>query len=117
MLGFALLAATVATAPTWWLALPATALAGACWLAVFSSTNAAIQLLSPDGIRGRLLALYLWLLVGPMALSGLLVGWLAEGVGIREAIAVTAIPLVVYGILALVRPVRAIDANVPAGAR
>ena len=83
MAAFALLAIGIAGAPTWWAALPRGAAAGACWLAVFCSTNAAIQLLSPDGVRGRLLALYLWLLVGPMALSGLAVGWLAEGIGIR----------------------------------
>ena len=90
MLAFAVLAIGIAGAPTWWLALPACAAAGACWLAVFSSTNAAIQLLSPDGVRGRVLALYLWLLVGPMALSGAAVGWLAEGIGIRLAFALAA---------------------------
>jgi MFS family permease len=117
MVGFSFLSAAVATAPTWWFALPACALAGACWLAVFSSTNAAIQLLSPDAIRGRVLALYLWLLVGPMALSGLAVGWLAGAIGIRAALAAAAVPLCAYGILAVVRPVRAIDASAPAGTR
>ncbi len=116
MLAFAVLAIGIAGAPTWWAALPACAAAGACWLAVFSSTNAAIQLLSPDGVRGRVLALYLWLLVGPMALSGVAVGWLAEGIGIRLAFALAAAPLLVYGILALVRPVHAIDAHTEAAA-
>ncbi len=109
MIGFALLYGAVATSPTWYLALPASAVAGACWLAVFTSTNASIQLLSPDGVRGRVLALYLWLLNGPMAISGLAVGWLASGLGIRAAFFATAAPLLVYGILTLVRPVRAID--------
>ena len=67
-------------------------------------------------MRGRVLALYLWLLVGPMALSGVAVGWLAEGIGIRLAFALAAAPLLVYGILALVRPVHAIDAHTEAAA-
>jgi MFS family permease len=64
------------------------AAAGACWVAVFASTNASIQLIAADAIRGRLLSLYLWSLVGPMALSGLAVGALAGLVGIRTALAV-----------------------------
>jgi MFS family permease len=111
MVGFAFLYGAVATSPTWWLALPACALAGACWLAVFTSTNASIQLLSPDAVRGRVLALYLWLLTGPMALSGVFVGWLAGEAGIRAAFIATAVPLLAYGILTFVRPVREIDAH------
>jgi hypothetical protein len=49
-----------------------------------------------------------------MALSGVAVGWLAEGIGIRLAFALAAAPLLAYGILALVRPVHAIDAHTEA---
>jgi len=98
-----------AVAPTLPLALGACAVAGACWLTVFTSTNASIQLITPDRLRGRLLSLYLWALVGPMALSGVALGRLAGTTGIRAGLLVCALPLAAYGAFALARPVPEID--------
>jgi MFS family permease len=106
---FAVADVLAAVAPTFVLALGACAVAGACWLTVFASTNASIQLITPDRLRGRVLSLYLWALVGPMALSGVALGWLAGAAGIRSGLLVCAAPLAAYGLFALRRPVPEID--------
>jgi len=110
--GSALIAAL---APSPLLAALPCALAGACWLAVFTSTNASIQLITADHLRGRMLALYLWALVGPMAISGVVVGWVAGLTGTRAALAGLSLPLACYAVWSLARPVPGIDAAGPDG--
>ncbi len=109
MLAFAVLggAAALAPGPIWGAVL--CACAGAAWLGVFASTNASIQLITPDAIRGRMLSLYLWALVGPMAIAGVVVGVVAGPLGIRGALAVCSFPLAVYAVYAIARPVPGID--------
>ena len=114
MAAFAVLDVAAALAPGPLVAAVVCALAGICWLLVFSSTNAAVQLLTSDIVRGRVLALYLWTLIGPMAISGIAVGGLAEVVGIRTAFAACALPLGIYAVYALLRPVHAIDEGIDA---
>jgi MFS family permease len=114
MLGYAVFGALAAVAPSPVLAALPCALAGACWLSVFATTNASIQLISEDHLRGRMLALYLWTLVGPMAVSGLIVGWVAGLVGTRAALAGLSAPLAAYAVWALATPVAGVDADEPA---
>ena len=111
MTAFAVADVLAAVAPSFGPALIACAVAGACWLTVFTSTNASIQLISPDRLRGRLLSLYLWALVGPMAVSGVALGWVAGEAGIRLGLLLCAAPLAAYGVFALSRPVPEIDAR------
>jgi MFS family permease len=113
MLGYAVVGAIAALAPSPLLAALPCALAGACWLSVFATTNASIQLISEDHLRGRMLALYLWTLVGPMAVSGLAVGWVAGFVGTRAALAALSAPLAAYALYALATPVPGVDADEP----
>jgi MFS family permease len=113
MAGFSVVGTLAAVAPSVTVAMPLCALAGAFWLSVFTSTNASVQLVSPDRLRGRVLALYLWALVGPMAIAGVVVGWLAEGVGIRVALVACTAPLGLYGIWGLARRVPTIDGEEP----
>ena len=113
MLGYAVVGAIAALAPSPLLAALPCALAGACWLSVFATTNASIQLISEDHLRGRMLALYLWTLVGPMAVSGLVVGWMAGLVGTRAALAGLSAPLAAYALYALATPVAGVDADGP----
>ena len=53
-----------------------------------SSANATLQLISPDHVRGRAMALYYFAFNGSMPLGGLLVGWLAATGGTELAFAV-----------------------------
>jgi MFS family permease len=113
MAGYAVVGLVAALAPSPLLAALPCALAGACWLAVFTSTNASIQLITADHLRGRMLALYLWALVGPMAISGVIVGWIAGLTGTRAALAGLSLPLACYAVWSLARPVPGIDAAAP----
>jgi MFS family permease len=111
MLAFAIAGFAAALAPDRIAGALLCAMAGVAWLGVFASTNASIQLISPDAIRGRVLSLYLWALVGPMAVAGLLVGILAGPIGVRAALASCSIPLAAYAVFAVARPVPAIDGH------
>jgi MFS family permease len=113
MAGYAAFGLVAALAPSPLLAALPCALAGACWLGVFTTTNASIQVITADHLRGRMLALYLWALVGPMAISGVVVGWIAGLAGTRAALASLSVPLAAYAAFALARPVPGIDAAGP----
>ncbi len=56
--------------------------AGAAWVAVLSSINAALQLFLPAWVRARALSVYLMLLFGAQAVGALLWGLVAEWLGV-----------------------------------
>jgi MFS family permease len=82
-----------------------------------TNSNAAIQLASPDHIRGRVLGLYYYAWNGLAPFGALLVGWmcdhggteLALGVGGTSALAMTAV-----GAFAVKRPPRAVPPRLQA---
>jgi MFS family permease len=53
-----------------------------------ANANALVQLSSPDVLRGRMIALYLFAFVGIAPVGGLLAGWLADLGGTQLAFAV-----------------------------
>ena len=74
-----------------------------------ANSNAAIQLASPDYIRGRVLGLYYYAWNGLAPLGALLVGWLCDRGGTELAFFVggaTALAMTVLGALAVKRPQR-----------
>lgn len=58
-------------------AYPWLALVGMSTIMQFNTTNALFQLLSPDRLRGRVLAMHIWALNGLSPLGVMLLGWLA----------------------------------------
>lgn len=60
-----------------WVILPFLALIGMCTLLQFNTTNALFQLLAPEQIRGRVLAMHIWSLNGLSPFGVLAAGWLA----------------------------------------
>jgi MFS family permease len=56
-----------------------------------ANANALVQLSSPDHLRGRLIAVYLFAFVGVAPVGGLFAGWLAEIGGTRLAFAVAGV--------------------------
>jgi MFS family permease len=74
-----------------------------------SNSNAAIQLESPDYIRGRVLGLYYYAWNGLAPLGSLLVGWLVDSGGTRLAFGVagaSALGVTALGAAAVKRPRR-----------
>ncbi|MFC9770409.1 MULTISPECIES: MFS transporter [unclassified Pseudarthrobacter] len=62
---------------------------GLMTLLFLTSAATAVQLEAGPAIRGRVMALYLPLLLGGHALGGLLAGWLTEQFGVRTGLVVT----------------------------
>ncbi|HJW00662.1 MAG TPA: MFS transporter [Arthrobacter sp.] len=65
------------------------AVVGLMTLLFLTSAATAVQLEAGPEIRGRVMALYLPLLLGGHALGGLLAGWLTEQFGVRSGLVVT----------------------------
>jgi MFS family permease len=86
---FALPAALCAYAVAPTLALGAVALAavGFVYLGVFAGLNVALQLRTPDVVRGRVVSLYFAVLGIVYPLASLLQGWLGDRIGLRQVTA------------------------------
>lgn len=73
-----------------------------------SNSNSTLQMLVPDHLRGRVLALYAWVFFGTAPLGGYLAGWLAQHGGTQLAFLVagtTAAVAVACGALWRISPV------------
>ena len=80
------------------------ALLGACFTTYMANSNTTVQLASPDHIRGRVLGIYFYALMGPVPLAALLLGWLCSAGGTQLAFQVagtSAIVVTALGALAL----------------
>ena len=106
---FAAAMAVLAATPWFWLALVAMLVGGAFWIWMFIATNAAIQLLSPPELLGRMLGLYQLAVLGPIAIGAQAAGGLAELVGIRWSLGACAFLLGTWGLWSLIHRVPAID--------
>lgn len=63
---------------------------GICGILFLTTANTRLQLLSPGTLRGRVMGLYSWILLGMTPLGSLLVGWLAEWTGAQAMVLETA---------------------------
>jgi predicted MFS family arabinose efflux permease len=76
---------------------------GVTTLLFLTSAATTVQLEAGADVRGRVLALYLPLLLGGHALGGLLAGWLTEEFGVRAGLVMTGalgmVSAVVIGVL------------------
>jgi MFS family permease len=82
-----------------------------------ANSNAAIQLASPDHIRGRVLGLYYYAWNGLAPLGALIVGWMCDRGGTELAFVVggvTGITMTVLGALAIKPPKRFLTRRVHA---
>jgi hypothetical protein len=69
------------------------------------SMNTLIQISVPDGLRGRVFSVYLWVLQGVAPFGSLLIGWMAQNWGVPFAALIGGlISLVSIGGLHLISP-------------
>lgn len=80
--------------------MPALGVSGACWIAALTEYNANVQLLVPDWVKGRALALYQTALYAGLAIGSFLWGHLAETMSVSGAILTAAITMGVTALLA-----------------
>jgi MFS family permease len=93
-----------------WIALPCLIVAGMGWMASFNLTSAAMQLLVPDALRGRVMAVSNTAVFGAMALGPILTGFLSEAVsstqgasfGTQVGVGLAAIIMIGAGLVMLV---------------
>lgn len=76
----------LAFAKTLWIAYILLAIAGMSGVVQFNTTNTLFQLLSPQELRGRVLAMHIWALSGLGPFGTLFFGWLAQAASIPIAL-------------------------------
>lgn len=69
-----------------WVLFPALILGGSCWIAAVASYNSAVQILVPDWVKARALALYQTAIYGGLALGSFLWGHFAGTLGVQGAL-------------------------------
>lgn len=91
--GFAVgsLTLLVAAAPTLWLAALLMIPLGAASMGFLATMNTTLQLNSSDAMRGRVMALYFVLFLGTTPIGAPIIGWVAETITPRAALAVGGI--------------------------
>ena len=83
LLGLAVMLA--ALAPSLWFFGAALVAIGFCTLMFLTGANSLVQTTAPPALRGRVMGVYLLVLLGGQALGGPAVGWLIDHFGTRES--------------------------------
>lgn len=65
--------------------------AGFCCLLFLTSANQLVQMATNLSIRGRVMSLYVMVLIGGQAIGGPMIGWLAENIGPHQTIFIAGI--------------------------
>ena len=86
-------------------------LSGGCWIAAVSTYNAAVQLLVPDWVKARALALYQTSLYGGLALGSFVWGHMATTMTVHGALLSAGILMVVCAALLYQSKLPSLDAN------
>lgn len=96
---FAIAAAVSAFMPTYWLYAATLMFIGFAVVTMLTTANGYVQTTTPPALRGRVLALYMAILMGGTPIGAPIVGWVASQFGPRVAILVGAVAaLVAFGI-------------------
>ncbi|WP_251978764.1 MFS transporter [Salinicola avicenniae] len=102
---------TLGSIETLWVLFPALVIGGSCWIAAVASYNSAVQVLVPDWVKARALALYQTALYAGLTLGSLLWGQLADGLGVAMALLLAGILLIVSATLLISSRLPALDAS------
>ncbi|WP_106475736.1 MFS transporter [Phytohalomonas tamaricis] len=71
---------------TLWALFPALIIGGSCWIAAVASYNSSVQVLVPDWVKARALALYQTALYGGLTIGSFVWGQLAENMAVQGAL-------------------------------
>lgn len=84
--GFGALLVCVAFADRWLLLVPALVLMGICSITYFTTATSRAQMIAPPELRGRVMSLYAFLDLGSAPVGSLLIGTLANRLGVQPAV-------------------------------
>jgi MFS family permease len=76
-----------ASSRTFWLSVPTACLLGFGMIGQMAATNTLLQTIVPDGLRGRIMALYAMSIAGLAPVGGLIMGAAADRIGAPRALA------------------------------
>ncbi len=96
LIAFGAVTAVISLAPNQWLFMSGLVLAGTLTLLFLTGANSLVQTSVPAALRGRVMSVYILVLLGGQALGGPVVGWLADQFGARPSMALCG------GLIALV---------------
>ena len=96
LIAFGAVTAVISLAPSQWLFMSGLVLAGTLTLLFLTGANSLVQTSVPAALRGRVMSVYILVLLGGQALGGPVVGWLADQFGARPSMALCG------GLIALV---------------
>jgi predicted MFS family arabinose efflux permease len=66
---------------------------------IMNLANAMIQTMTPERLRGRVMGAYVWIFFGFMPLGALWMGWLADGMGVSQAVIANGILALLFAVL------------------
>ena len=89
--GFGVAEGIMALMPTYWSYAASGILVGFASLTMLTSANATVQTTTPPIMRGRVMALYMMVLMGATPIGAPLVGWIGQQLGPRYAVGIGAI--------------------------
>ncbi len=89
--GFAVATAALAVAPGYWWYAGISIAVGYFALTMLTAANAALQTTTPTQMRGRVMALYMMVLMGAAPIGSPLVGWIGEEFGPRLSVGIGAV--------------------------
>jgi MFS family permease len=72
---------------------------GWAFIIMLNSTNALVQSMAPDNLRGRVMGVYTLVLFGSSPLGALVSGWLADWIGEPNTVGMFAILLLIFSLL------------------
>jgi MFS family permease len=101
---FSVLIIGFALAPTLWLMIVLTTLAGAAYMATSSLVMTSIQAGTPGYLRGRVMALFMMAFLGVMPLSAFVFGPLGQAIGPERATLLGGVALLAWALLLALRP-------------
>ncbi len=87
LIAFGAVTAIISLAPSQWLFMSGLVVAGTLTLLFLTGANSLVQTSVPSALRGRVMSVYILVLLGGQALGGPVVGWLADQFGARPSMA------------------------------
>lgn len=100
MLGFGVCLALFANSPALWLSILLLIPTGFCMIISMASANTMLQMLCPDHLRGRVMALYSMMFMGMAPFGALISGSLAHWLGARASVSIAGAACVVLVVAA-----------------
>lgn len=101
--GFGVTLIATAVAPTVYVAAPLLMVAGMLLATAGVATNTFLQQLVPDGLRGRVMGFYSFVVLGLMPFGSLQSGFVAEHLGVRACFALCGAAALVTGLVVVLR--------------